>query len=223
MAWRPILFDMEVQRDFFAPGGSCYSRHASNVAARIYELFSWARSFRLPVVSTVLRLRAGQRSPLADVQHCIEGTAGERKMSGTVLRNRINFGVRNITDLPVGVLDSYSQIIFEKRDTDILKHARAERLVTQLPLTLTVLSGAGLSDGIAQAALGLRMRGLPVIVASDAVLDLDNARATMARLRLEAKGVLFAPAAQVVKTGSVRRRRRFRYAETGALAGARRA
>jgi len=186
-----ILLDIETQRDFFLPGGSCYTRGARGAARRIYELFRWARRNRIPVISTVLRVRPNERGPLAPVPHCIDGSRGEQKLSRTVLPRRINLGLRNTTDLPAD-LWNYQQILFEKRCTDLFLHARAERLITELPMTTFVICGAGVAGGIVQAAIGLRFRGFEVILASDAVLDLGDPLAEMAYRRMAAKGVVFA-------------------------------
>jgi nicotinamidase-related amidase len=194
-----LLLDIETQREFFQPGGNCYSRRAAEVAKRVYRLFHWARHNRVPVVSTVLRVRRGERGPLTDVPHCVEGSEGEKKLSRTVLPRRINLGLQSSTDLPVDLFDRYQQVIFEKRDTDILAHPRLERLITELPPVTFVLCGAGLAHGIRQAAVGLRTRGFSVIVAEDAALCLDDEAGEMARLRMEAKGAIFAPTTELVK------------------------
>ena len=196
-----ILLDIEVQRDFFTPGGSCYLKEASRYAARIYDLFDWAKANRMPVISTVLRVPRSRRGPLADVPHCVEGTDGERKVARTVLHSRVNLGLRNTTDLPEDLFRKYRQVIFEKRHTDIFFHARAERLITRLSPGTFVVCGAGLAWGVAQASIGLRNRGFAVIVASDAVLDLADPKAEMARLRMEAKGALFLPTNKIITAG----------------------
>ncbi|HUU22766.1 MAG TPA: isochorismatase family protein [Phycisphaerae bacterium] len=192
-----ILLDIETQRDFFLPGGSCYKRGARGVARRIYQLFRWARGERIPVISTVLRVRPNERGPLARVPHCIDGSRGEQKLPRTVLPRRINLGLRNTTDLPADLLN-YQQIIFEKRYADLFLHARAERLITELPMTTFVICGAGVAGGIAQTAIGLRFRGFDVILATDAVLDLAHPLAEMAYRRMAAKGVVFAETWQIV-------------------------
>jgi nicotinamidase-related amidase len=198
MELRRILLDLETQRDFFSPGGSCYVRPASGSARHVGELFTWARRQEVPVISTLLRVRRQERGPLAPVPHCIEDGDGERKIECAVLRRRTNLGLRNVTDLDPHIFDRYQQVIFEKRDTDIFKHPRIERLITRLGPTTFVICGAGVADGIVQAAVGLRARNFGVIVASDAVLDFDDPRAEMAYLRMEAKGVVFAPTARIV-------------------------
>jgi nicotinamidase-related amidase len=200
MRYERILLDVESQHDFFAPGGSCYSREASERAANIYRLFGWARRNEVPVISTVLRVRSGEIGPLADVPHCIEGSEGERKLLRTVLPKRVNLGLRNTTDLPRELFDRYQQVIFEKRQTDLFRHAAAERLITETSEATFVICGAGVARGIVEAAVGLRNRGFGVILASDAVVDLDDPLAPMAYNRMEAKGVISAPTEKITDT-----------------------
>jgi len=213
MTYEMILLDMETQRDFFCRGGSCYTKAASGVAANIYNLFTWARDLRIPVMSAVLRLRPGQGSILSHTPHCIEGSDGERKPVRTVMSNHIDLGIRNSTDLPVDIFERYRQVIFEMRDPDVFAHPRSERLITQLKASTYVICGAGLAAGIVEAAVGLRNRGSAVIVASDAVLDLEG-DAPMARLRAEVKGALFLTTKCIITPPSpppgVRPRRRSR-------------
>ena len=198
MRYELVLLDIETQRDFFAPSGSCYKPEARGAARRIVELFAWAKAERLPVLSTVLRVRRNDCGPLAEVAHCVEGSDGERKIPGTILPSRIDLGLRNTTDLPGDLFDEYQQVIIEKRHTDIFAHARIERLLTELNAGTFVVFGAGVAHGIVQAAIGLRSRGFGVILAEDAVADLGDDLAPMAARRMEAKGVIFAPAHEII-------------------------
>ena len=207
MSVRRLVLDIETQQDFFHPHGSCYRPDSLAVAWRISRLFGWIRSEGISVVSTVLRLLHGELGPMGVAPHCISDTFGERKVPLTVLDRRINFGLRNEAHLPADALKDYQQLIFEKRHTDIFRHARAERLITRLELCTFILCGAGLAGGIAEAALGLRYRGFAVIVASDAVLDLGSDQAKMARKRMEAKGAIFLPTRRIIATGVPKRRR----------------
>ena len=210
MKYRRILLDIDAQRDFFAPGGSCYTPSATLAAVRLYDLFRWARVEHIPVISAVLRLREGQRRIMSRRPHCVEGTGGDRKLSQTVMPGRINLGMRNCTDLPENLLSDYRQVIFERRVTNLFSHARAERLFTQIEGATFIICGAGLAHGIAQAALGLRSRGFAVIVAKDATVDLSHPLAEMARRRMETKGVLFLPTAKIIAAPCPRRGRRRR-------------
>jgi nicotinamidase-related amidase len=202
-----IILDVETQRDFFSPGGSLYNSTAAAAAKKIYSLFDWAKKEEIPVMSTVLRVRHQDTSPLSPIPHCLDETEGEQKLRRTILPSRINLGLLNTTDLPIDIFSQYRQVIFEKRDTDIFAHARAERLLTEMPITTFVIFGAGLANGICQAAIGLRTRGFGVIAADDAILSLDHPQAEMARMRMEAKGVVFARSKDIIVPTPRRRHR----------------
>ena len=203
-----ILLDVETQVDLFRRG--YLGGDTRPVAERIRRLFDWAGRENIPVMSTVLRVRPGEPGPLSDKPHCIEGTRGERKLPGTILPNRIDLGLRNSTDLPLDIFDRYQQVVFEKRHTDIFRHARAERLLSELGPATFIICGAGVAGGIVQAAVGLRSRGFCVVLARDAVLDLGDELAPMAYRRMEAKGVVFADTAEIVQPRKQLRRVPFR-------------
>jgi len=221
MRYERILLDLEVQRDFFYPTGRCYSKNAARVARKIRRLFKWARENRIPVISTLLRVPRGRRGPMGPMPHCIMGTDGERKLPRTALPSRLNFGLRGITDLPEDILSRYQQVIFEKRHTDIMVHPRIERLVTELEPATFVICGAGVTQGVVQAALGLRSRGFGVILASDAVIALGDGDVEMAILRMEAKGVILRPTRRIIQP--VRRPTRRRMFRSVAVLGGRHA
>jgi len=194
-----VILDIETQRDFFHPNGSSYRPEASLVAKNIYRLIRCARKRHVPVISTVLRIRPGDLGPLASVPHCIEGTTGEMKMARTLLAHRMNLGLRNITDLPPGLLHQYQQVIIEKRYTDIFRHSRIERLISEMPATtLFIVCGAGLGQGIVEAVIGLRSRGLGVIVPRDAVLMTDGPHYALPLERMEAKGALIVATDKII-------------------------
>ncbi|NBB95646.1 MAG: isochorismatase family protein [Planctomycetes bacterium] len=214
MTYDLILLDIETQRDLFLPSGSCYTPQAAEARKNIYKLLDWARTNGQPIISTVLRLPRGHIGPLADVPHCIEDTAGERKLSKTLLNNYHNLGMSNNTDLPPDVFSRHQQVIIEKRHTDIFKHGRAERLVTESNgNTGFVVCGGAVHAGVVEAAVGLRSRGFTVIVPRDAVVTLDDPRAEYAVQRMDAKGVLMTRTHDVVTQPKPKRGQRERLRE----------
>ncbi|MFP4104454.1 MAG: isochorismatase family protein [Phycisphaerae bacterium] len=206
-----ILLDIESQRDFFSPDGECYTAKAGLAAENIERLFDWAKEEVIPVISTVLRVRSGEIGPLTSVPHCIEGTLGEKKMAGSLMPRRINLGLRNSTDLPKEIFEKHQQVIIEKRDTDIFAHARAERLITELTPGTVIVCGAGIGKGIYQATVGLRARGFGVVIAEDAVVDLDDEFAEMAMLRMQAKGAVPTATSNIVSPQGKRARKNARF------------
>jgi len=217
MRFEKVLLDIEAQRDFFSPGGACFSRSHLEAGRNIRSLFAWARRERIPVISTMLRVRPRRIGPLAPVPHCVDGTDGEKRISGTLLRHYINFGIRNIADLPVGLFGRYQQAIFEKRHTDIFAHRRAERLLTELEADTFVVCGAGSAGGIVEAVVGLRARGFGILLAADAILDLESPDAEFAWLRMLAKGAVLLSTEEI--TTARRRRGRLMPSPPCALTG----
>lgn len=203
-----ILLDIETQQDLFLNG--YLADDTQPIRANVYRLFDWAKANSIPVLSTVLRVRRETLGPFGDKPHCIEDTDGERKLHGTILPRRINLGLRNSTDLQSDLFSRYQQVVIEKRDTDLFKHARAERLITELGTATFIICGAGIAHGIVQAAVGLRSRGFGVVLARDAVLDFGDAHSSMAYLRMEAKGVVFAPTDEIIAPTKQTRRVPFR-------------
>lgn len=210
MQRKRILLDIETQADFFSPAGSCYGAESKPAAENIYRLFLWARRYRIPVISTVLRLRRSDISPLADTPYCIEDSPGEQKLPRTILRSHINLGLLNTTDLLRNIFRKYQQVIIEKRHADIFRHARVERLITELHDATFIICGAGVASGIVAAAIGLRSRGQNVILASDAVMAINDDFAEMACLRMEAKGVMFVPTRKITAPSRGRELARYR-------------
>ena len=190
MHYERIILDMESQRDFFSPGGSCFTPDNLSAGHNIRRLFKWARRRGIPVLSTMLRLRPGSRGPMAEAPHCIEGTNGAKRISRTLLNRYIDFGVRASTDLPGDIFEQFQQVIVEKRCTNIFDHPRLERLVTELSAETFIMCGAGSAQGIVQAVVGLRHRKFEIVLAADAIVDLDDPDAEMAWMRMLAKGAV---------------------------------
>jgi nicotinamidase-related amidase len=185
-----LLLDIEAQRDFFSPGGSCFEPNSSAAARNIRRLYDWAQKQQVLAISVMLRVPPGKRGPLAGVPHCVEGTPGEQRISGALLANHINLGLRGSTDLPRNLLEQYQQVIVESRFTNIFQHPRIERLLTELEAETFIVCGAGSAHGILEAVVGLRSRGFKVILVADAILDLEDPDAEMAWLRMTAKSAV---------------------------------
>ena len=89
------------------------------------------------------------------------------------------------------------------------------RLTSDMPRDKTfILCGAGIAWGIKQAAIGLRTRGFTVIVADDAVLDLEDPLSEMAWLQMVAKSTRPLPTAQILRELAPPRRLRQRQSPT---------
>ncbi len=210
MQYERILLDFETQRDYFDPSGKCFQKGADRVLTNVRRLFKWVRAEHVPVISTMLWTpQSRDVIPVDDDDPvCVVGTPGSKKVGGTVLPKHITFDYRNTTDLPWALFDSYQQVVFESRFTDIFVHPRIDRLITQLGKSTYIICGATLDGSVMQAVLGLRARGAGVIVVCDAVLSPAGSDTDMEYRRLDAKGAVICTASQVIAHGTKSRRRR---------------
>ena len=201
MEHKRFLLDIDTQLDFFSPAGSRYAPWSPEVAANIRSLFTWALQRQIPIISTVLRVRPSESLLMGPEPFCLEGTAGEGKLPGTIAPNYIDLGMRNSTDLPRDIFARHRQVIFEKRVTDIFSHPALERLVTEAGPAEYIICGTGMATGLLPAVLGLRHRDLDVVLATDAIIDSEDEVTKNAYRRMETKGAIFSLTNELIVPG----------------------
>jgi nicotinamidase-related amidase len=183
---RQVLIDINTQRDFFlAEGNACTTNHR-RVLANVRRVMAWARSKNIPVISTCEVYPNDNGS--STVNYCLDGTPGQRKLSYSLLPNRINFPADGSTDIPRDLLRRYSQVILHKRSVDPFTEPRIDRLLTELKASEFILIGATAEGAVMATALGLMQRGKTVTIVSDAVGSSDKKEAHLALRKAKAKG-----------------------------------
>jgi nicotinamidase-related amidase len=181
-----ILIDIDTQRDLFLADGCACIRNHRRILARIRRIIAWARSNKIPVISTC-EVYCGNGNGNGEYR-CIDGTDGQKKIRYTLLRNRVSFPADGNTDLPTDLLQRYRQIILHKRCVDPFDEPRIERLLSEVRAEEFILIGASTEGSVQATALGLLQRGKRVKIVVDA-LGLHNKReAKMALRKMEAKG-----------------------------------
>ena len=184
---RQVLVDINTQKDFLlADGGACIRNHR-RVLAHIRRMMAWARLRELPVISTC-EIYPDEEAHNGDPRYCIDGTPGQRKISYTLMENRIVFPADGNTDLPRDMMRRYQQIVLHKRCPDPFDEPRIDRLLSEICAAEFVLIGACAETAVKAAALGLLQRNKRVAVIVDAVGYHDNREAKMAFRKMEAKG-----------------------------------
>ena len=182
MSW--LFWDVDTQVDFMDPGGKLYIPGAEKIIPNIQRLNQWAASHQILVVSSTDRHQPSDPEFRDYPPHCLVGTPGQQKVSGTVLAKHLVVPNRRL-DLPAD-LGRYEQIIIEKQALDVFTNPNIEALLGRLGKDREIfLYGVVTEICVERAARGLMSRGYKVNVVEDAIrhLDQEKGRATVDEVR----------------------------------------
>ena len=199
---KQILIDINTQKDFLLADGKACIRNHRRVLAHIRRVMAWARYHDIPVISTAEVYPDNNGN--GEVDYCIDGTDGQKKVRYTLLSNRISFPADGSTDLPRDMLRRYSQVILHKRCVDPFEEPRIDRLLSEVRANEFILVGACLEGAVMATALGLLQRGKRVSVVIDAVGSRNKREAKLALRKIEAKGAKMIEAKRLAGTSHLR-------------------
>jgi len=197
---RRVLIDIDTQFDMLAQHPD-WKR--DRCVKNMRRLMAWGRHHKVNVISTVMSYRKNETNDQGQLRNvCIEGTPGIKKIPYTLLPSHIRFGPDKSTDLAEKLLNTYQQVIFEKRTADIFSLPRADRLLTNLDIDEFVVMGSQIETSICATVLGLISRRKPVYIIIDAISSIDKKSCKLALRKMEAKG------AKLITTESLTGKRR---------------
>jgi nicotinamidase-related amidase len=183
---KQILVDIDTQKDFLLAGGkACIGNHR-RVLAHIRRVMAWARYRNVPIISTAEVHANNNGEPQVD--YCIDGTDGQKKIRYTLFNNRVSFAADGNTDLPRDMLRRYKQIILHKRCIDPFNEPRIDRLLSEVRASEFIVIGISLEGAVSATVLGLLQRGRQVTVIVDAVGSHNKREAKLALRKMETKG-----------------------------------
>jgi len=211
--WSRVLIDVCTQNDFLTPGSILQVANLDALIPNLQRVFDWARSARLPVVSSVESHRPTEPAN-GFPMHCIDGTRGQAKPGFTLVSPWILVETDNYLSLPPDLRKNYRQLIFRKRTRDVLSNPKADLLLTQLKVEEYVIFGVGVERAIKSLALGLLARHKRVAVVKDACGWWSAGDGELALRQLAAKGVRLTGTAEITAPPAKRppaRARRVRY------------
>ena len=180
-----ILVDIDTQKDFILEGSDLCIINRQKILANIRRLMAWARLKDIPIISTAeVYYNHGECS----MGHCLEGTEGQRKISYTLMNNRVSFPADGWNALPADVLRRHRQVILHKRCIDPFEEPRIERLLSEVEANEFVLIGIDAENAVMSTALGLLQRGKQVRVIVDALGGINLEQIQLAVRKMAAKG-----------------------------------
>lgn len=182
-----VFLDVCTQRDYLSPDGARPIRAAASVAANVKRMMAFARWAHVPTLSCVELHRfdevRGRPNPT-----CVAGTAGQQKLSCSVLPRRVVLESDNFLCVPLDIFQRYQQAIVTKPARDPFANPKLDRLLTELPVGRFVLFGVALETNLRLLALGLLLRHRRVTLVSDACGCWNESDAEMTIRQLSAKG-----------------------------------
>lgn len=181
-----LLIDIDTQNDFLLAGGRACVRNHREVLANIRRIMVWVRRTRVPVISTAEVYP--NNNGCSAMGYCLDGTEGLKKVSCTLLHNRVSFPADDKNALPADILLAYRQVILHKRSVDPFDEPRIERLLSEVQVDEFILIGAGTEDAVSATAVGLLHRGRKVRIIVDALGSRNIKEAKLALRKMQAKG-----------------------------------
>lgn len=163
-----VLVDMNTQWDFCDDQGAYPVANRRDVVAAYRRLMDWAGANHVAVISSLDSHRRWELNREGVPPHCIDGTAGQRKLDFTLLPNHLMVEGDNTLAVSIDLFDHVDQVLFRKRTHDLLCNPKADRFMTQLPCEEFIVFGNGLENSIKALVLGLICRGRRVSVVLDA-------------------------------------------------------
>jgi nicotinamidase-related amidase len=183
---RYVLIDIDTQRDFLLGQGKACVRNHSEVLANIRRIMAWCRRHHIRVISTA-EVHPNNNGASV-IPYCIDGTAGQKKISYTLLSSRASFPADDFNTLPAELWYLCRQVVLHKRCTDPFDERRIDRLLSEVQVDEFVLMGVCAEEAVQATALGLLQRGRKVSIVVDALGWRDNKEAKLALRKMKAKG-----------------------------------
>ncbi len=171
-----LFWDVDTQVDFMHPEGKLYVPGAEKIIDNARRLTDFAAQRGIPIIASTDAHLESDPEFRDYPPHCLAGTPGQKKVSGTVLANHYVIPNRKV-DLP-GNLSAYAQIIIEKQAIDVFTNPNIGEVLQRFGGGREiVLYGVVTEICVNHAARGLIQRGCRVHLVRDAIQHLDAAKA----------------------------------------------
>ncbi len=192
-----LFFDVDTQCDFMLPGGRLYAQGAERIIPALKSLTQLSLDLGIRIAGHVDRhfptdaelARNGGLYP----DHCMDGTAGQRKINETAPRNPIFVENRELReDELAAALAHRGELFIEKQDVDVFVGNRNTRkLIPRLleRVSDVVIYGVCTDICVDYVVRGLLGYGRRLHVVTDAIAPLDRDRAATCLDSWRAAGV----------------------------------
>jgi len=191
-----VFFDVDTQVDFMLPTGSLYVPGAEEIVPNLKKLMAFAREHRIPVLSS------GDAHPPDDPSfqewppHCVVGTPGQRRIAETEAFGAVVISNRSGAFSPPR--EWVGQFVIEKQEYDATTNVNIDAILRSLGWRQFIVFGVATEYCVRGTALGLRRRGHPVDLVTDAIKEIKPEEGRKAIDEMLEAGVRLVTTADVV-------------------------
>ena len=189
-----VFLDVDTQVDFMRKGGALYVPGADKLVDNLSRLLRAAHEHGVPVVATLDTHMPDDPEFEIHPPHCIDRTPGHAKIPETVFEpwRRITFKAQEVVHRPGETL------VVEKNRYSLFDNMNADRVLEAVGAREVVVMGVATDYCVLAAALGLRQRGIDVLLVTDAIAPVDPAAGAKALEEMDAADCMFVTTDQVL-------------------------
>lgn len=190
-----VFIDVDTQLDFLCAAGALYAPGAEKIAPALADLTRYAAAHNIKIVSTVDAHTEDDREFQIWKPHCVSGTAGQQKISSSLLEKRCI--VPNKGELDAAAAAAAQQVVVEKQNVDPFTNAHMTAVVQSLNADHFVVYGLVTEVCIHHAVLGLLRHNPSVAIVTDAIRPFSETAGEQAIAALVAAGAKLTTIAQI--------------------------
>lgn len=178
------FYDVDTQKDFMDKTGALYVPNAEEIKPNLAKLTKYAMQNSYQVMGSVDRHFESDAELKVFPKHCMDGTEGQKKIPETPIITHFPSMYDETLDL---LRESYIEnrahsadelkarmaqpaVYFEKQEVSVFSNANANLLTR---FDAAVVYGVATEYCVKAAVLGMRKRGLDVLVVEDAIKGID--------------------------------------------------
>jgi nicotinamidase/pyrazinamidase len=192
-----LFYDVDTQRDFMLPGGALYVSGSETILPALKRMTELARRRKIRRICSMDRHfphdRELTRNGGAWPDHCMDGTAGQRKVDQTTVSDPHPLPAHEIGGEELETaLRHRGELIIEKQDVDVIAgNANARAVLSRLARDYDhiVIYGVYTDVCVDHAVNALLEAGKIPYVIIDAIHEIDPGNAAAARARWSRRGV----------------------------------